>query len=184
MNLIVSVLKKDDLDNKKAIEKIQKTINDVEIIYAEDMNIKGCIGCNRCWLVTPGVCMIKDDYEKLLIKFLQSERVYFITDLKLGFVSYKLKNIIDRFLPLLTMNLRFKNGQMRHYLRYKKHYKMGLLYKGNGNQEFLEKWFERVMINLDGTSLGTCHIENEEEILNELIDYQLYSQNEGKKQYR
>ena len=171
MNLVISALNKDDLYCKKAIENIQKNINNVEIIYTEDMNINGCIGCNRCWLVTPGVCTIKDDYEKLLIKFLQSEQVIFITDLKLGFVSYKLKNIIDRLLPLATMNLRIKNGQTRHYPRYKKHYKMGLIYKGNGNPEFLEKWFERVMINLDGTSLGTYNIENEEEILNELINY-------------
>ena len=95
MNLIISTLEKDDLYNKKIIENIQKNINKCEAIYAEDMNIKGCIGCNRCWLVTPGVCTIKDDYEKLLIKFLQSEQVIFVTDLKLGFVSYKLKNIID-----------------------------------------------------------------------------------------
>ena len=158
MNLIISTLKKDDLYHKKIMEKIQKSTNHVEIIYAEDMNIKGCTGCNRCWLVTPGVCTIKDDYEKLLIKFLQSQQVIFITDLKLGFVSYKLKNMLDRILPLATMNLRFKNGQMRHYPRYKKHYKMGLLYKGNGNQAFLEKWFERVMINLEGTSMGTYPI--------------------------
>ncbi len=170
MNLIVSVLKKDDLCGKKIIETIQKNVNDVEIIYEEDMHIKGCIGCNRCWLVTPGVCTIKDDYETLLIKFLQSKQVIFITDLKLGFVSYQLKNIIDRLLPLATMHLRFKNGQMRHYPRYKKHYKMGLLYKGNGKQEFLEKWLERVMINLEGTSIGTFHIENEGEILNALIN--------------
>ncbi len=170
MNLIISVLKKDDLYNTKIIENIQKNIKDVEVIYTEDMNIKGCIGCNRCWLVTSGVCTIKDDYEKLLIKFLQSKQVIFITDLKLGFVSYQLKNIFDRILPLATMNLRFKNGQMRHYPRYKKHYKMGLIYKGNGNQEFLEKWFERVMINLDGTSTGAYNIENEEEIINALIN--------------
>ena len=48
---------------------------------------------------------------------------------------------------------------------------MGLIYKGNGNQEFLEKWLERVMINFAGTSIGTYNIENEEEILNELINY-------------
>jgi len=170
VNLIISTLKKDEIYNKKVIENIQKNINDVEIIYTEDMNIKGCIGCNRCWIVTPGLCAIKDDYEKLLIKILQSKQVIFITDLKLGFVSYQLKNIIDRLLPLATMNLRFKNGQMRHCLRYKKHYNWGLIYKGNGNQEFLEKWFERVMINFDGTSLGAYHIENEEAILNELIN--------------
>ena len=47
---------------------------------------------------------------------------------------------------------------------------MGLIYKGNGNREFLEKWLERVMINLDGTSIGTYNIENKEEILNALIN--------------
>ena len=57
---------------------------------------------------------------------------------------------------------------------------MGLIYKGNGNQEFLEKWLERVMINLDGTSIGTYNIENEEEILNALINCQLYSEGERK----
>lgn len=171
MNLIISTLKKDDLHNQKAIENIQRSADRTEIIYAEDMDIKGCIGCNHCWLVTPGICAIKDDYEKLLIKILQSNQVIFIADLKLGFVSYKLKNIIDRLLPLVTMNLRFKNGQMRHYPRYKKHYKMGLLYKGIGNQEFLERWFERVMINLDGTSLGVYSLEDEEAILNELANY-------------
>lgn len=171
MNLMITVLDKDDLYNKKIIEDIQKNIDDVEIIYAEDMDIKGCIGCNSCWLVTPGVCAIKDDCEKLLIKILQSKQVIFISDLKLGFVSYKLKNIIDRLLlPLATMNIKFKNGQMRHYLRYKKHYKMGLIYKGQGNREFLNKWFERVMINIEGTSMGTYDIEDEGGILNELIN--------------
>ena len=38
------------------------------------MNIKGCIGCNNCWLVTPGVCTIKDAYEELLMKFLSKNR--------------------------------------------------------------------------------------------------------------
>lgn len=170
MNLIISTLEKNDKNLEQLIDKLKQN-NNTEIIYAENMNIKGCIGCNNCWLVTPGICTIKDDYEKLLIKFLQVERVIFITDLKLGFVSYKLKNIIDRLLPLATMNLRFKNGQMRHYPRYKKHYKMGLIYKGDGNQEFLEKWFERVMINIEGTSLGVYNIENEEAISNELINY-------------
>ena len=104
MNLIISTLEKDDLYNKKIIENIQKNINNVEVIYAEDMNIKGCIGCNRCWLVTPGICTIKDDYERLLIKFLQSKQVVFITDLRLGFVSYKLKNIFDRIVePFYNM---------------------------------------------------------------------------------
>ena len=135
------------------------------------MNLKGCIGCNHCWLVTPGICTIKDDYEQLLIKFLQAKQVIFLTESKLGFISYKMKDIIDRVLPLATMNLRFKDGQMRHYPRYNKHLKMGLIYKGDGNQEFLDKWFYRVMININGESLGTHDIKKKEEISNAFINY-------------
>lgn len=168
MDLIISTISKTDIEIENTINNLKKSMKDIEIIYTEDMNIKGCIGCNSCWLITPGKCVIKDDYEKLLIKYLQADRVIFITESKLGFVSYKLKNIIDRILPLLTMNLKFKNGQMRHYLRYKKKYKMGLLYKREDNQEFLDKWFKRVMLNIDGTSLGVYSINSKEEIQNAL----------------
>ncbi len=170
MNLIVSTLDKNDQDAKELITHLNNTVHDLEIIYANELNLKGCIGCNRCWLVTPGICTIKDDYEQLLIKYLQAKQVIFLTEAKLGFGSYKLKDIIDRGLPLDTMNLKFKNGQMRHYRRYKKHLKMGLIYKGDGNQEFLDKWFYRVMLNLDGESLGTYNMDNKEEITNAFIN--------------
>lgn len=170
MDLIISTVSKIDIEVENTIKNLKKSMKDVEIIYTEDMDIKGCIGCNSCWLITPGKCVIKDDYEKLLIKYLQVDKVIFITESKLGFVSHKLKNIMDRLLPLLTMNLKFKNGQMRHYLRYKKKYKMGLLYKGEGNQEFLDRWFKRVMLNIDGTSLGVYNINNKEVIQNALAN--------------
>lgn len=168
MNLIVSTLPKDDLDVMQMMSQLN--LKDTTIVYTEDMNIKGCIGCNHCWLVTPGVCTIKDDYEKLLIQFLQAQKVMFITELHLGFVSYQMKNIIDRLLPLATMNLHFENGQMRHYLRYKKHYQMGFIYNGEGNQEFLERWFKRVMLNFEGTSLGVYSMNNKEMMKNALIN--------------
>ena len=144
MILIVSTISKTDIEVKDAIKNLKKSMEDIEIIYTEDINIKGCIGCNSCWLITPGKCVIKDDYEKLLIKYLQADKV--------------------------TMNLKFKNGQMRHYLRYKKKYKMGLLYRGEGNKEFLDRWFKRVMLNIDGTSLGVYNINNKEVIQNALAN--------------
>ena len=31
------------------------------------MNISHCVGCNCCWLKTPGICVIKVDYEQIFI---------------------------------------------------------------------------------------------------------------------
>ena len=59
---------------------------------------------------------------------------------------------------------------MRHYLRYKKHYQMGFIYNGEGNQEFLERWFKRVMLNFEGTSLGVYSMNNKEMMKNALIN--------------
>ena len=69
MNLIVSTISKTQIEIQNVINDLKKSMKDIEIIYTEDMNIKGCIGCNSCWLITPGKCVVKDDYEKLLIKF-------------------------------------------------------------------------------------------------------------------
>ena len=45
---------------------------EVEIIDTSNMKIAHCMGCNQCWLKTPGVCAIKDDYESILKKLVQA----------------------------------------------------------------------------------------------------------------
>ena len=36
---------------------------DAQFIECKELKINPCIGCNHCWLKTPGICSIKDDYE-------------------------------------------------------------------------------------------------------------------------
>ena len=78
-----------------------------EVVYTKEMKISHCIGCNYCWLKTPGICTIKDDYEIIFKKILKHGKIVFITDTKFGFVSYQTKNLIDRILPIATMYLHF-----------------------------------------------------------------------------
>ena len=88
-----------------------------EYIDASNMNISHCVGCNFCWLKTPGQCVIKDEYEPLLKKMSKADQVWLISDTKFGFVSYKTKNIVDRVMPIVTMNLHMVGNQMRHITR-------------------------------------------------------------------
>ena len=135
------------------------------IIDTTGMNISHCLGCNYCWLKTPGQCVIKDDYEAFLKRMSKADQVWLLSDTKFGFVTYKTKNIVDRVMPLVTMNLHFIGKQMRHVLRYKKNPNWGVIYSVEGDPEYLNRWCERVAINFDGKSLGAYSMEQLKEAI-------------------
>lgn len=130
-----------------------------EYIDAANMNISHCMGCNFCWLKTPGECVIKDEYEPLLKKMSKAEQVWLISDTSFGFVSYKTKNIVDRVMPLVTMNLHIVGKQMRHVPRYDSNPDWGVVYSGAGDKEYLSRWCERVAINFGSKSRGVFSME-------------------------
>ena len=136
-----------------------------EYIDAANMNISHCLGCNFCWLKTPGQCVIKDEYEPLLKKISKADQVWLISDTKFGFVSYKTKNIVDRVMPLITMNLHMVGKQMRHVTRYDRNPDWGIVYTGKGDREYLTWWCERVAINFTSKSLGVFGEDEYKEVI-------------------
>lgn len=75
-----------------------------------------------------------------------------------------MKDVIDRILPMATMYTRVEDGQTRHVPRYKKEFRFGLLYAGNGNQAYLTHWMDRFCLNFHRISLGAFPIESYEEV--------------------
>lgn len=134
-----------------------------ELIDTAGMHISHCVGCNYCWLKTPGICAIKDDYEPILKKMSKADQVWLISDTHFGFVSYQTKNIVDRVMPLVTMYLKIKDGQMRHIMRYDHQPDIGIIYTGDGDQAYLERWCGRTALNLGSRSLGVFSAENRKE---------------------
>lgn len=148
-----------DTTNEKLGEKVaheiaNKGIVDFDLVPARDMNISHCAGCNFCWLKTPGKCVINDDYEPVLRKMKDADQIWLISDTSFGFVSYKTKNIVDRVMPLVTMNLYMSKGEMRHVMRYDNNANFGVIYTGEGNHEYLSRWCGRLALNFGSHSLG------------------------------
>ncbi len=139
-------------------EEIRKRTSErgfeIEVIEAAALRISHCIGCNHCWLKTPGECSIKDDYEIILKKIIQADQLWVISDTALGFLDHKGKNIFDRILPIATMYLRFNKDQMRHVRRYDRITDIGIIYRGESDREYLQRWSERAALNFDSRSLG------------------------------
>lgn len=139
-------------------------MGDVEVFNTEKMNIGHCRGCNFCLLKTPGVCSIKDDYEQILSRLAHTRNLWLIADTRFGFLNYKGKKVMDRILPMLLINLTFKEGEMRHMLRYDTKLNIGVVYCGDGNEKLLNEWCQRASLNLGGHSLGALPIDKMEEM--------------------
>ena len=135
--------------------------DDVEVVNTSDMKIAHCMGCNQCWLKTPGVCAIKDDYESIIKKLVDAENLWLVSDTCFGFVDWRGKRVMDRIVPMLNMYVEFRDGLERHELRYHP-LNFGLLYRGKADQQFLEEWSQRVASNLGGQSLEVIKMKEGE----------------------
>ena len=58
--LIVNTLPEDDPAVFPALKVLGRGVGEVRVIHTYEKNLRPCIGCNACWLVTPGVCAVKD----------------------------------------------------------------------------------------------------------------------------
>ena len=162
MVLIVNTTEDKGITSKLRQYAMDKGI-EADIVEASDMKISHCIGCNHCWLDTPGECSVKDDYEVIIRKLLKADQMWVISNTALGFIDHKGKNVYDRILPILTMNLKFIKGQMRHIRRYDNRVDMGLIVIGECDKKYLRRWNERVALNVDSRALGVYDAEDTEE---------------------
>lgn len=66
----------------------------VEYINLRSYNIGPCIECNAC--LTTGECRVQDDYQTMLKKILDADRLIFATPVFFMSVCAQAKNLIDR----------------------------------------------------------------------------------------
>ena len=147
------------------MEELTHFILHPRIVVAAREKAAGCQGCFGCWLKTPGICSIQDGYEELLKEYLSSDAVVFLSGTALNFVDYRMKNVVDRILPLATMYIHIVDGQCRHVPRYDKKLRFGLLYSGSADEDYLNRWMGRVALNMGADNLGAYPIDHAGEVL-------------------
>lgn len=163
--LIVNTLPRENPAVLAAVQELSEAVSDCRVIHACEMDLRPCVGCNACWLKTPGVCAIRDGCEEILKACLAYDATVFLAGTALHFVDHRIKNVIDRFLPLVTMYTYFSDGQCRHVPRYEKRFHFGLLYAGMAEQAYLNEWLGRMALNFGGSSLGALPITQAKEVL-------------------
>lgn len=104
------------------LEGAAKVGASTENIQLARKKIGHCIGCFTCWTKTPGKCVLKDDMEELLKKYMASDIIIMASPLYADHVTGIMKDFMDRSLPLVCPQFEMGDaGQTRHVSRYKKY---------------------------------------------------------------
>lgn len=99
-----------------------------------DMDIKDCTGCYTCWVRTPGLCVLKDDYDTVIREYIRSDLVIFASPVVMSFMTSLMKRAVDRLLPLACAFLEQKaDGRIGHVRRYEKYPGKGLILEKTKN---------------------------------------------------
>jgi multimeric flavodoxin WrbA len=83
-----------DLLLREALNGAESAGAAVEYIRLCDLNISPCVECNSCYKT--GKCQIEDDYQMVLAKLLEADRLIFATPIFFMSVCAQAKILIDR----------------------------------------------------------------------------------------
>lgn len=83
-----------DLLLRRALAGAESAGADAEYVHLSHYRIGPCIECNACY--TTGECKVRDDYQALLKKILDADRLVFASPIFFMSVCAQAKNLIDR----------------------------------------------------------------------------------------
>jgi multimeric flavodoxin WrbA len=105
-------------------QQIQNISNDegheVAVFTLKELCVAPCCGYFRCWINSPGTCVIQDTVNKIVDSIVNSDCWVFITNVTFGGYSSELKKVIDRLPPLMLPHFMRVNGEVHHRPRYRK----------------------------------------------------------------
>ena len=122
-----------------------------EEIIVKDRDIKTCLGCFSCWNKTPGECVVKDDMQEILQKYLWADVVIWSFGLYYFNVPGRLKLLIDRQLPFALPFMVSDSESGSHPMRYDMTGKRNVIistcgfYTAKGNYESVNAMFDHFL---------------------------------------
>ncbi len=113
------------------IDSLRKAWEDrgatVKTVILREQKITPCTGCFKCWIKTPGRCVLKDDAEAIAQKYIGADYIILATPLILGYFSALMKNALDRSIPLMHPHLEEVDEEIHHRKRYDRYPGIGVL---------------------------------------------------------
>jgi multimeric flavodoxin WrbA len=103
----------------QALEAVRGAGGEAREIVLNGDEIKPCRGCFRCWVKTPGVCIITEDGANQAAEAeVGADAVILISRIRYGGYSYDMKSFLDRSIQNISPLFEIVNGEMHHKKRY------------------------------------------------------------------
>src|SRR6056297_1869813 len=102
-------------------EELKSNNTQVEEILLKEKEIADCLGCSKCWVKTPGTCIIDDYGREAAAKVINSDLLIFLSPIIFGSYSFQLKKALDRMIPLISPYFKKVKGEIHHKKRYSKY---------------------------------------------------------------
>jgi len=78
-----------------------------------------CMGCFKCWVQTPGLCIYTNDAaNSIAAEMFRADVVVLISEVTYGGYSFDSKSFLDRFIPNILPYFEIVVGEMHHKMRY------------------------------------------------------------------
>lgn len=146
------------------------SVQGATIFDLQETKINNCIGCWSCWWKTPGVCIYKD-LEAFYRGYVNADSAVFCVKLNEGFVSSKMKSLLDRMIPLFLPYTSFRDGGTFHTPRYPKYPNVEFYYdydfKDEESYKIFYDYVYKVFVQFHSPEIKILHVSEleKEEIL-------------------
>jgi multimeric flavodoxin WrbA len=100
---------------------VVKAGSDVNTVVLNGDEIRPCLGCFKCWVKTPGLCIMADDCANAIAgQEIQSDVLIILSKMCYGGYSYDIKSFLDRSIPNISPFFETVNDEMHHKMRYER----------------------------------------------------------------
>ena len=174
MNLIINGITNSSFSEfETQLEKMDR--KDLVYFKLRDLQINYCQGCWDCWVKTPGICAIKDDYEQILSRIPSADQLTIITPILAGYESSLIKKFKDRLIPIIHPYIEIYKREQHHRQRYGKtpDIKVIVLEDEDTTDEdiaTLTELYERTSLNLRNKLIEVVRIKKGAEFEHVLTD--------------
>lgn len=151
-----------------ALNAAGHTVNHIQL---RNFDLRYCTGCFGCWVKTPGECVTVDDGPKIRPAELHCDFLLWAAPLVNGYPSAKLKQMMDKSIPLIHPYIAVVHGEAHHRKRYDRYPLAGLLVGPEADTDaedlrIVEDMFRRTALNMKSR---LCFMHQVGDPLDELV---------------